>query len=384
MSDVPVFVIHGIANREPDAFAERVAHLATGTGRSDVHPIFWGHLGADHRHVPLVVPAVARSAGQPVRSPGLDSPGSDGELDLLAVALAGGPGGDALERILEGVATTTDDPAADTEALRDEDVHAALVDAVREAWLDEPPHWLWSIDNPELLRELGASIGRTAAALLSEEDEAPVRTPDQIRKVVNVVLQHTDRAAAATMSTAAARFVSWVRTSGAEGVATNAGDTLGYQRHRAEILSHVRARIAEVAGADAGTDAAHPVHLVGHSLGAVIALDLATAREEPVHAASVVTFGSHWSLLHLWHPETVVPRFEGKAVALPPTVGRWTNLWERLDLFAFLAAPVFTLASGRPVRDVELRQSTTLFSHSTYWDSPLLLTELARAWNGDD
>jgi hypothetical protein len=73
-------------------------------------------------------------------------------------------------------------------------------------------------------------------------------------------------------------------------------------------------------------------------------------------------------------------------VSLPPTIRRWTNLWERLDLLAFLAEPLFVLPDGTHPRDVELRQGYAggLFSHSVYWDSPLALAELAQAWRNDD
>jgi hypothetical protein len=169
---------------------------------------------------------------------------------------------------------------------------------------------------------------------------------------------------------------------GAEGVARNLGDLMVYQRHREEIHRRVRDTIAAKAGPAAGRDDANRIHLVGHSLGAVIAMDMATSDVDPVYAESIVTFGSVWSLLHLWHPYGAVPPYRGEPVRLPETVRRWTNLWEPLDLMAFLAAPVFVQHGGAPPSDVELRRgyAKTLFTHSVYWESPQLLAVLTDAW----
>jgi hypothetical protein len=387
VKDPPVFVIHGIANRDPAQFDRRVRKLADDMGRADVHPVFWGDLGADHQWVPKVVPPVGRDTGRPTR----DAAGQPEatELDELAVAMvaASEPGtrGD-VESVLAGVRQELGAAAAGGDPRTgDDEFNGWVLAAVEDAWLDPALGWLWSIGDPDLLAELGAAVARATVDLMTAEDQVPVRSPDHVRSVVGAVLRQSDRVAAATMGTAAARFVSWARVRAAPAVAMNVGDLLGYHRHRREILDRVRATIADRVGPDAGRDGTRRVHLVGHSLGAVIALDAAAAADDPVHTASIVTFGSHWSLLHLWRPDGRVPRFDGQPVSLPPTIRRWTNLWERLDLLAFLAEPLFVLPDGTRPRDVELRQgyAETMFSHSVYWDSPLLLAELARAWSND-
>ncbi|MEV6846176.1 hypothetical protein [Actinoplanes sp. NPDC051411] len=373
MTAPPVFVVHGIANRDEGEFENRVRHLADRTGRGDIHAVYWGDLGADDTYVPLVVPHV------PPRRPVRGGAEPD-ETDPAAIALGGAadlPDAPALELFLVGVRRPG-------KGLRYDEADVAA--AIRQAWLDDPPEWLWGLTDAGLLAELGAVTASTTLELLGADDGYPMRSSEHVRRVAGAVLRQTDRVAAATLGAAAARFLSWARRHAARAVALNVGDLLSYQRHRGEVLDRLRRRIAEVAGPGAGLDPVRPVHLVGHSLGAVIALDAATAAEAPVHAASMVTFGSHWSLLHLWRPDAGVPAYTGEPVPLPGTIRRWTNLWERFDLLAFLAAPLFTLADGSRPRDVELRQGdpATLFSHSVYWESPALLTALAEAWDGDD
>lgn len=57
MSD-PVFVIHGVGNRDREDFANRVAALQAATGdRWDMKPVYWGDLAADDRWVALTIPS---------------------------------------------------------------------------------------------------------------------------------------------------------------------------------------------------------------------------------------------------------------------------------------------------------------------------------------
>ncbi|MEU9156946.1 hypothetical protein AB0D59_41960 [Streptomyces sp. NPDC048417] len=42
----PVFVIHGVANRDPSGFTTAVASLQAASG-IEMHPVYWGDLGAE-------------------------------------------------------------------------------------------------------------------------------------------------------------------------------------------------------------------------------------------------------------------------------------------------------------------------------------------------
>ncbi|MCX5328373.1 hypothetical protein [Streptomyces sp. NBC_00140] len=52
----PVFVIHGVANRDRDGFTAAVAALQAATGISMV-PVYWGDLGAEDRFISAALPA---------------------------------------------------------------------------------------------------------------------------------------------------------------------------------------------------------------------------------------------------------------------------------------------------------------------------------------
>lgn len=51
----PVFVIHGVANRDPSDFTAAVAALQAASG-IEMHPVYWGDLGADDRHIAATLP----------------------------------------------------------------------------------------------------------------------------------------------------------------------------------------------------------------------------------------------------------------------------------------------------------------------------------------
>jgi hypothetical protein len=65
----------------------------------------------------------------------------------------------------------------------------------------------------------------------------------------------------------------------------------------------------------------------------------------------------------------------GAPVTLPASIGRWTNLWDTLDVVAFTAGTVFRLSDGsRPV-DIPVQDSASLlirekgWAHSIYWQT---------------
>lgn len=62
--DRPVFVIHGIANRDPQVVAGRVAELsAAALGRWTMHSAYWGDLGSSTLGVELAMPPGPGSPG---------------------------------------------------------------------------------------------------------------------------------------------------------------------------------------------------------------------------------------------------------------------------------------------------------------------------------
>jgi pimeloyl-ACP methyl ester carboxylesterase len=203
-----------------------------------------------------------------------------------------------------------------------------------------------------------------------------------VRALIARRLPELDRIAGAAVGALGERFYTWFRTKHAEYMALTLGDLLVYQRHGDRIRARVRAEIeARVPGA--GRDPEHAVHLVGHSLGAVIALDLVTAAD-PVHTAGLVTFGCQWPLFHLVDPRGgQLSPYHGDPVRLPPSLRRWTNLWHPLDPLAFVAERLFRLDDPHAVTDVRVEHlfSEQLYTHSTYWTNPELVAALTATFD---
>jgi hypothetical protein len=125
-----------------------------------------------------------------------------------------------------------------------------------------------------------------------------------------------------------------------------------------------------------------PVRMVAHSLGGVIAVDMATA-DTPLWTSSLVTFGSQAAFFHACDPRGgQIPPYSGsRPVVLPASLARWTNLWEPLDMLAFVAAGVFRLHDGSAPVDISVPHvaSTGVWTHSSYWDLPSVASEIRTA-----
>jgi triacylglycerol esterase/lipase EstA (alpha/beta hydrolase family) len=194
-------------------------------------------------------------------------------------------------------------------------------------------------------------------------------------------LRELDRVVGAVLGTAGGRINSHVRSSMLPGITQYVGDILVYQRHRERIHDRVREVVAGV-HPDLGRGREHPVDVVAHSLGGVIAVDMATA-DDPLWVRSLVTFGSQSPFFHVCDPRggRFTP-FNGSAlVPLPASLRRWTNLWEPLDVLAFIAARVFVLHDGSAPDDraVPHLVSSGLWSHSAYWTLRNVADAIARA-----
>ena len=386
---IPVFVIHGTSNRSPDQLAGRVAQLQRQVGdRWTLHPVFWGDLGAaaDHRWIRRTVPGFRDPTPPVVRGPMEQLP--DDDLDSLAVALAtvaaepGGPVPDEADR-MRMVAVGIQHALAERD-FTEEAFEREIIEAVASAWTADL-FWLWQVADPELLAEVGAAIATDVVNDIRAE-VIEVRDREAIKRVVEDRLAVLNDVVGAALGAAGNRVNRWVRVSLAEQIAESFGDVIVYQRRQQEILDRVRGVIADV-DPRLGRDPEHRVHLVGHSLGATIALDLATQAADgepgPVWTDAAVTFGCLWPLFHVCDPRGGGIRpYTGHPVSLPGSIRRWTNLWEPLDPMAFVAANVFTLPDGTPPRDVEVkhRYSDGLSTHSAYWTSPQLASELTRAF----
>jgi hypothetical protein len=113
-------------------------------------------------------------------------------------------------------------------------------------------------------------------------------------------------------------------------------DVLVYQRAGNAIREHVAKALAAV------TDARRPLVALGNSLGGIILFDLLRETASP-RPDLLVTVGSQAPLLQT---------FGGLGVDARPPFQPWLNIYDRRDVLAFIAAPVWP--GERGIEDVRV------------------------------
>ncbi|MER7042713.1 hypothetical protein [Streptomyces microflavus] len=378
--DDPIFVIHGVGNRDPKAFATTVAALQAASG-SNLVPVYWGDLGADDQFVDLALPA--HPIGLRDTSPYPESP-THGELAALlgpdAITSDGAVG--LPEPVEEGVREAL---SSDSTPLRmsspDVDIESVLA-VLTDEW--PTTRWLSLTDDPTLLREVGAALGQVVAESEGHDESwaglrGPSNDPGTLRSVIRRHLAGLDRVAGAAVQAVVARVNHSLRSRFGPATTRFLGDVLVYQRHREQIQGRVWDHIASI-NPELGRSPDRPVRVVAHSLGGVIAVDMATGHD-PMWTASLLTFGSQAAYFHLCDPRggQLAPYAANQPVTLPASLTRWTNLWQPLDVLAFAASRVFRLADGTLPCDRPLSHTVTtgLWTHSVYWDLPELASAIS-------
>ncbi|WP_328549876.1 hypothetical protein [Streptomyces sp. NBC_00366] len=392
----PVFVIHGVANRDREGFTSAVAALQVATGISMV-PVYWGDLGADDRFVSAALPIRPAALPSARQSSGLrdadEPPRISVPESVLASALASDP--QAADQWTH-VETVVRERLANEEQRADSGLrngpHYGDADELLAYLAEEWPktEWLWRTDDPLLLFETGQSLAEVlieAGDLWADEFGSydGLRAGDEdegrLRRMVRNRLQSLDRVAGAAIQAAAGRLNNALRTKFGPGTTRFLGDVLVYQRHREAVHARVRKCIDSV-DPTLGRTPDRPVRVVAHSLGGVIAVDMATAAV-PLWTSSLLTFGSQAAFFHACDPRggQILPYAGDQPVALPPSLARWTNLWEPLDMLAFVAAGVFQLHDGSAPVDISVPHaaSTGMWTHSSYWDLPSVASEISTA-----
>ncbi|MFF3149919.1 hypothetical protein ACFVRU_51495, partial [Streptomyces sp. NPDC057927] len=259
----------------------------------------------------------------------------------------------------------------------------ALLDVVGEMWPDT--RWLSQMPDPGLLHEIGAALAEVLTEFDPYDDAFEVRShgedESRLRALVRRRLSDLDRVAGAAIQAAARRANHVLRSRIGPGTTRFIGDVLVYQRHQSAIHARVRATM-EAVDPEIGRSPDRPARIAAHSLGGVIAVDMATA-EQPVWTGSLLTFGSQSALFHVCDPRGgLLAPYDGREpVRLPPSLHRWTNLWEPLDLLAFAASRLYRLHDGNAPVDVPVPHlaSTGVWTHSAYWDHPEVAAALSSA-----
>lgn len=391
----PVFVIHGIGNRDKAAFVAAATTLARSTG-IEATPVYWGDLGAKYEWISQTIPDAPVSDAETRDDEHAPLP----EVQALAEFLLGAAaqGGAEIrsdhevpEVLLEALASTLGgSDSANTEEVRDGELEGvdptAVSEAVAQYW--STTRWLPAIDDEDLLRAIGEAI---AAPLRgeAESDDGNAEVRGEELRGVDIVgfvrrrLHDVDRIVGATINVAAGRLNTAMRTKMLPGITRMVGDILVYQRHRHEISDRVRSVIAEV-DPRLGQSAEHPVDVIAHSLGGVITFDMATA-DQPLWVRRFVTFGSQSSFFHVCDPRggKLAP-YAGTPATLPPSLGAWTNLWEPMDLVAFIAGRVFLLHDGSTPQDIKVPHlaSAGIWTHSSYWTTDFVAKAIRTALSG--
>lgn len=357
----PVLVIHGVSNRRPERLRAHVAKLQERVGAQfQLMEVFWGDLGAGQIGFEDTVPEIA---------------GADGEEAVTSTPqpLAGLPS----EGLSAGAVSTDEERgsiiAAAARPTELETVAPMLQTSILHH-LQGTVH-LRDVTSPEVLQAVGELIGASAAAEAEAGDLEGI-----FSSVVERVMRAADRLVGAAVAEALGRFNEAVRKELVPAAARFIGDALAYQHHRSAIQGRIWETIDKHAPGRGTQDA--PVHVVAHSLGGVITFHAATAGDSgrQLWIDGFVTFGSQSSLFH-----TIDPRASGLPAYSPGnpvpvrSIRRWTNLWEPLDPFAFLAGKVFVLEDDGGIRtspqDVATRHllSSGVFTHGTYWESDELV-----------
>ena len=156
------------------------------------------------------------------------------------------------------------------------------------------------------------------------------------------------------------------------------GDLILYQRHQAAL--HARIWETVMQHAPGYGLAEQPIDVISHSLGGAMVFDLAVAGFPTLHVGEFLTCASQISYFHVigCSPSSIDPTGSGAPVTLPATIRRWTNFFVPLDPWAFLAAPLFTMADDVVPDDVEVyagERGDRVLTHaaSYYWTHPVFI-----------
>ncbi|MFI9150541.1 hypothetical protein [Streptomyces sp. NPDC053367] len=357
--------------------------------RAEVSAVHWGEThGASLAAGGVSIPRRGRVRGPSEAAPPDEQAAAWGlllvdplcELRVLAEVAAqddgaGAPGaladGRRVARALEGLpaALTAGPPASDVlQPVGGTANVAAAAEAMAGA--AEFTDACDSVPDAPAVRELVTATARAVVAYaLAAAADGVVCTGDERDAAVDLLSTRLGGTArfpgervAAVLGTLALRVTTqpvldrW-RTPLTTGAVPALGDILRYQARGGPLRDHLE----QVMRAEEG-----PTVVVGHSLGGIALVDVCalaaigqTALPQP---RLLVTVGSQAPFLHELGALTGLPPSAG----LPPGFPRWLNIYDRKDLLAYRAEPVFPGDARVTDHEVTSRQPFPL-SHSAYW-----------------
>ncbi|MFG2011563.1 hypothetical protein ACGFNF_21110 [Micromonospora sp. NPDC048868] len=228
-------------------------------------------------------------------------------------------------------------------------------------------------EQTELAAALAGAIVAEALTRADQQAGAPLPLTGQLRDALVELLvgqlQGDARAVARRIVLAGARLAATLgatrpaerrRLALTSAASPAAGDIMVYLARGAAIREHIADTVAAVDD---------DVILLAHSLGGIACVDMLVAAP-PANVRGLVTVGSQAPYLHELGALPSLP----PSAPLPDTFpAPWINIFDRRDLLAFLAEPIF----GERVRDVEV-DSRVPFprSHSAYFANPAVYAVL--------
>ncbi len=366
----PVLVIHGVGCRNSSEFKERVDELNKLVGDAwKFIPVFWGDLGAEVKGIEDTIPHVPTDRVRGI----ISQPVMPLAMNLLKqYTPPQGRGVRASSLLVEKIeivsrAAIMASGLPVPSKVRGEKASKTLRDTIKER-LGET-RCLKLIEDKALLEAIGQTLGvalQSASPKRLGQAETRGFVAD-VKGVVNRMFFELDAFVEAMIVQVLANFNQFLRVQYGPDIVHFLGDIFVYQRHRAEIHSRLREAISQSAR-EFGT-CENPIHVIAHSLGGLIAFDAAVDTQMPLYINGFVTFGSQPAFFHVVDPRTSLSKYQRRPVKLPPTILKWTNLWDSLDPLAFLAGKIFHLSSSECPKDIEVAHmpSSGLWTHSTYW-----------------
>ena len=373
----PVFVIHGLSVRGEDAYREQVESLARTVDfneQVEFVPVYWGNRGADVSRIPDILPDVLPprpgqgTAERRMRQLGA-FPSSKMHLQAKSVRTTT-PARRIAEAALEGLAGSGSTDAAHVLRIAEAPPSIDRLEELIAQALARDPR-LAAERSPEALRLLGELLALELAA----PGQGIVPMPAGVLGVPAIVRAFfgwLSKIGGTLGANGLAVLLTLVRQVKYASLARFMGDLLIYQRHQEDIHNDIRNTIAGHGGQKWGTDEQHRATVVGHSLGGVIAFDMATQGEPLLWIKTLVALGSQPAFFHLVDPRhPPVDKYDGRAVELPKTIEAWENFWTPWDPLAFTVDKVFQLSGGKKPKEHEVKAAGPFddIGHQTYWTS---------------
>lgn len=382
MSAKPVLVVHGIANHDEAEFKQRVSRLQDTIRPQlpDVQliPVFWGDLGGASKDIADSLPLFK------------DGQWTTRAEDILSLRATGFEVR-AEPMTNEERAAFIVGPAVSGEIVRGEP--DATTKAIADA-LDDTDH-LQKIDDPDFLKMVGIVV-QEALRDDSAADTGPFEvrgeeiefeTRGRIWNKIKGVIHGIDKLVGKLVEDHLGLLNQRLRASLMHGVALSFGDIVAYHSNKEKIQQRLWDSIQQHAPGY-GTQT-KPIGVIAHSLGGVVSFDAAVAPAKGValYVDAFVSFGSQPAFFEIIDPRRLGSIYSsGHPITLPPTIQKWFNLWNVVDLLAFTAGTVFRLNDGNkpediPVQDpISVMLDAKLWLHSIYWTTPQLKDVLLRAF----